>query len=76
MYGPTIIGFGQCTYTYDSGHSGDMPVTGFSPRGSNLVIYSGAYPEQPEAAAILQDARQAQGRARAASTSTSSPMWT
>lgn len=54
MYGPTIVGFGQCTYTYDSGHSGEMPVTAFSPRGSNLVIYSGAYPDQPEAQAVLQ----------------------
>ncbi len=54
MYGPTIVGFGKCTYTYDSGHSGEMPVTAFSPRGANLVIYSGAYPEQPEVAAILK----------------------
>lgn len=53
MYGPTIIGFGKCTYTYDSGHSGDMPVTGFSPRGAALSIYSGIYPGEPEAQAIL-----------------------
>jgi hypothetical protein len=54
MYGPTIVGFGKCTYTYDTGHSGHMPVLGFSPRGSNLVIYGGAYPDDPKAAAILK----------------------
>jgi Domain of unknown function (DU1801) len=54
MWGPTIVGFGKYTYTYDSGHSGDMCVVGFSPRGSSLSIYSGIYPDQPEAAAILK----------------------
>jgi hypothetical protein len=54
MWGPTIVGFGSYTYTYDSGHSGDMCVTGFSPRGAALSIYGGLYPEQPEAQAILK----------------------
>jgi hypothetical protein len=54
MWGPTIVGFGKYTYTYDSGHSGDMCVTGFSPRGASLSVYGGLYPEQPEAAAILK----------------------
>ena len=54
MWGPTIVGFGKYTYTYDSGHSGDMCVVGFSPRGASLSIYSGIYPDQPEAAAILK----------------------
>jgi Domain of unknown function (DU1801) len=54
MWGPTIIGFGKYTYTYDSGHSGDMCVTGFSPRGAALSIYGGLYPDQPEAQAILK----------------------
>jgi hypothetical protein len=40
MWGPTIIGFGRYTYTYDSGHSGDMCMMGFSPRGSSLSLYS------------------------------------
>lgn len=53
MWGPTIVGFGKYTYTYDSGHSGDMCVTGFSPRGAALSIYA-MYPEQPEAQAILK----------------------
>ncbi|HOY80310.1 MAG TPA: DUF1801 domain-containing protein [Hyphomonadaceae bacterium] len=46
MWGPSIIGFGKYTYTYDSGHSGDAPVLGFSPRAANIVIYGGSYPEQ------------------------------
>jgi hypothetical protein len=54
MWGPTIVGFGKYTYTYDSGHSGDMCITGFSPRGAKLSIYGGLYPDQPEAAAILR----------------------
>lgn len=45
MWGPSIVGFGRYTYTYDSGHSGDAPVLGFSPRSSNLSVYSGMYAE-------------------------------
>lgn len=32
MWGPTIIGFGNYHYKYKSGHEGDAPVLGFSPR--------------------------------------------
>jgi len=39
MWGPTIIGFGQYHYTYDSGREGDCCATGFSPRKANLSIY-------------------------------------
>jgi hypothetical protein len=39
MWGPSIIGFGRYAYTYDSGHSGEMCMTGFSPRKANLVLY-------------------------------------
>jgi hypothetical protein len=46
MWGPTIVGFGRYTYTYDSGHSGDAPVLGFSPRGARLSIYSGMYADE------------------------------
>ena len=41
MWGPTIVGYGSYAYTYETGHSGEICVVGFSPRGSNLVIYSG-----------------------------------
>ena len=39
MWGPSIIGYGQYHYTYDSGREGDFLATGFSPRKANLVIY-------------------------------------
>lgn len=39
MWGPTMVGFGQCHYVYNSGHEGDCFLTGFSPRSSALVLY-------------------------------------
>lgn len=39
MWGPSIVGFGKYNYVYDSGHSGQMCVTGFSPRKSQFVFY-------------------------------------
>ena len=39
MWGPTIIGYGQYHYRYDSGREGDFLATGFSPRKANLSIY-------------------------------------
>lgn len=39
MWGPTIIGFGSYHYVYDSGHSGDAPLAGFSPRKDSIVLY-------------------------------------
>jgi hypothetical protein len=40
MWGPSIIGFGACHYTYDSGREGDMPLACFSPRKAATVVYS------------------------------------
>jgi hypothetical protein len=42
MWGPSIIGFGQYHYKYNSGHEGNAPVLGFSPRKAafSLYIYS------------------------------------
>ena len=34
-----IIGFGTYHYRYASGHEGDAPLAGFSPRSQHLVIY-------------------------------------
>jgi hypothetical protein len=42
MWGPSIIGFGQYHYKYDSGHEGDIPIVGFSPRKASLVLYLGS----------------------------------
>ena len=39
MWGPTIIGFGSYHYKYASGHKGDMPLAGFSPRKPAIVLY-------------------------------------
>jgi len=49
MWGPSIVGFGKYHYRYESGHEGDMCITGFSPRKSNLTLYVIAdYPEQEQ----------------------------
>ncbi|MBX7042755.1 MAG: DUF1801 domain-containing protein [Ignavibacteria bacterium] len=39
MWGPSIIGFGNYHYKYASGHEGDAPVLGFSPRKPALTLY-------------------------------------
>ena len=39
MWGPSIVGFGSYRYKYESGHSGEAPLTGFAIRGRDLVIY-------------------------------------
>jgi len=39
MWGPSIIGFGRYHYRYDSGHEGDAPIAGFSPRKAAHSIY-------------------------------------
>ena len=39
MWGPTIIGFGNYHYKYASGHEGDAPILGFSPRKAALSLY-------------------------------------
>lgn len=39
MWGPTIIGFGSFHYKYASGHEGDSPLIGFSPRKAEFSLY-------------------------------------
>lgn len=39
MWGMSIIGFGSYHYTYDSGHEGDAPLIGFSPRKTAFSLY-------------------------------------
>ena len=39
MWGPSIVGFGEYHYKYDSGREGDFLRVGFSPRAQNLSIY-------------------------------------
>jgi hypothetical protein len=45
MWGPSIVGFGSYHYRYASGHEGDSPRVGFSPRSANLVLYVGGFPD-------------------------------
>ncbi len=39
MWGPSIIGYGQYHYVYDSGREGDFLATGFAARKANLSVY-------------------------------------
>ncbi len=39
MWGPSIVGFGQYHYRYDSGREGDFMRIGFSPRKANISLY-------------------------------------
>ncbi|MFH6959049.1 DUF1801 domain-containing protein [Flavobacterium aquidurense] len=39
MWGPSIIGFGSYHYKYASGHEGDAPLVGFSPRKAAISLY-------------------------------------
>ena len=39
MWGPSIIGFGEYHYKYESGREGDFFLTGFSPRKQSLTLY-------------------------------------
>jgi hypothetical protein len=39
LWGPSIIGFGEYHYRYDSGRTGSMSRIGFSPRKTETVVY-------------------------------------
>jgi hypothetical protein len=39
MWGPSIIGFGSYHYKYASGHEGNAPMLGFSPRKAAISLY-------------------------------------
>jgi hypothetical protein len=53
MWGPTIIGFGNYHYQYASGHEGDAPVLGFSPRKAALTFY--IYSDTERSKLVLAD---------------------
>lgn len=53
MWGPTIIGFGNYHYKYASGHEGDAPVLGFSPRKAALTFY--IYSDTERSKLVLAD---------------------
>jgi hypothetical protein len=49
MWGPSIVGFGSYHYKYESGHEGDAPLVGFSPRSTAIVLYIAADAKKREA---------------------------
>lgn len=54
MWGPTIIGFGNYHYKYESGREGDAPLAGFSPRKAAFSLYFEAeFPDRKELLARL-----------------------
>lgn len=40
MFGSSIVGFGSYHYKYNSGHEGDAPLIGFSPRKAAISLYA------------------------------------
>jgi uncharacterized protein (UPF0335 family) len=48
MWGPSIIGFGSYHYKYASGHEGDAPLVGFSPRKAKISLYLSYESEERE----------------------------
>lgn len=59
MWGPSIIGFGNYHYKYASGHEGDAPLVGFSPRKSAFSLYIGCDDRMDESIAALGKCRAA-----------------
>lgn len=53
MWGPSIIGFGSYHYVYKTGHEGDAPLVGFSPRKAKISLYFATGDEKRDA--LLQD---------------------
>lgn len=52
MWGSSIIGFGSYHYKYASGHEGDAPLVGFSPRKAKISLYLAS--NDPERDALLE----------------------
>ncbi|GIQ67648.1 DUF1801 domain-containing protein [Xylanibacillus composti] len=48
MWGSSIIGFGSYHYKYASGHEGDAPLVGFSPRKAKISLYFATGDEERE----------------------------
>ena len=72
MWGPTMVGFGLREYEMAGGKMGRFFAIGFSPRKTSLVLYI----KHAEGWVNASPGLASTPPARAASTSTSSPMWT
>ncbi|WP_341201409.1 DUF1801 domain-containing protein [Planomicrobium okeanokoites] len=53
MWGDSIIGFGSYHYKYATGHEGDAPLVGFSPRKAKISLYFATGDEDRQA--LLDD---------------------
>jgi len=54
MWGPSIVGFGHCRYTYPNGREMDWMLTAFSPRKSYISVYTDpGFPGRKELVAKL-----------------------
>ncbi|ANY68049.1 hypothetical protein BBD42_17390 [Paenibacillus sp. BIHB 4019] len=62
MWGPSIIGFGSYHYKYESGHAGDAPLVGFSPRKAKISLYFATGDTQREVL-LLQLGKHTAGKA-------------
>ena len=49
MWGTSIIGFGSYHYVYPTGHEGDAPLVGFSPRKAKISLYFATGDQEREA---------------------------
>lgn len=49
MWGPSIVGVGRYSYTYESGRQGDACVLGFSPRKAAISLYINTNTPETEA---------------------------
>jgi hypothetical protein len=49
MWGPSIIGFGSYHYKYSTGHEGDAPLVGYSPRKAKISLYFATGDDKREA---------------------------
>ena len=48
MWGPSIVGYGSYHYRYASGHEGDAPRVGFSPRKARHSLYVLSWGDEAE----------------------------
>ena len=53
MWGSSIIGFGSYHYKYASGHEGDAPIIGFSPRKAAFSLY--IFSPTPESEVLIAE---------------------
>jgi len=63
MWGPSIIGFGSYHYKYKSGHEGDAPLVGFSPRKSKISLYLAPCEEGIQKELLMEFGKHTTGKA-------------